>query len=153
MILQLKRLRQEPGGRIEIRYQIGAETLSQWTALAFGTPIAVEGFAANTAGVITVHYTAETTLRQCCDRCLEEFERVYRFSFSHTVPEPGQADAGQDDAIEADGDRLDLDEVICSDVLLELPAKTLCKEDCLGLCSGCGENLNLGACRCKTANN
>ena len=35
------------------------------------------------------------------------------------------------------------------DILLELPTKFLCKPDCKGLCSQCGQNLNLGDCGCN----
>jgi uncharacterized protein len=33
--------------------------------------------------------------------------------------------------------------------ILNMPSKTLCREDCRGLCSGCGVNLNYEKCRCK----
>ena len=45
---------------------------------------------------------------------------------------------------------MDLDELIRTDILLELPTKFLCKEDCKGLCPTCGKNLNEGACNCQT---
>ena len=44
---------------------------------------------------------------------------------------------------------LDLTEVLRQDVLLELPAHVLCKEDCRGLCPECGTNLNEASCDCK----
>ncbi|MGB9809870.1 MAG: YceD family protein, partial [Caldanaerobacter sp.] len=34
-------------------------------------------------------------------------------------------------------------------VILSLPMKFLCKEDCKGLCPICGTNLNYGSCSCK----
>jgi uncharacterized protein len=39
--------------------------------------------------------------------------------------------------------------VLREQVLLSLPARTLCKPDCKGLCPRCGENRNSGACRCE----
>ena len=53
--------------------------------------------------------------------------------------------------IQVDDYKLDLDELIRTDILLELPTKFLCKEDCKGLCPTCGKNLNEGACDCQTA--
>lgn len=44
---------------------------------------------------------------------------------------------------------LDLAEVLRQDVLLELPMHVLCREDCRGLCSECGTNLNEASCDCK----
>jgi len=31
---------------------------------------------------------------------------------------------------------------------LSIPMKLLCREDCQGICPGCGANLNQEACRC-----
>ncbi|MCS6843412.1 MAG: DUF177 domain-containing protein [Caldilineales bacterium] len=46
---------------------------------------------------------------------------------------------------------LDLHEVLRQEVLLEIPMQPLCRPDCAGLCPSCGEDLNLGACQCATA--
>jgi len=43
---------------------------------------------------------------------------------------------------------LDLTEAIRQYALMVIPMKPLCREDCAGLCSKCGHNLNLGACNC-----
>ncbi len=47
------------------------------------------------------------------------------------------------------GDSLLLEDVLREQVLLSLPARTLCKEDCKGLCPHCGKNRNLEACSCE----
>ena len=47
-----------------------------------------------------------------------------------------------------EGDRLDLGEVIREQVLLGLPLKPLCREDCQGLCPRCGKNRNADPCGC-----
>ena len=36
-----------------------------------------------------------------------------------------------------------------TDLLLALPTKHLCREDCRGLCPHCGKNLNEGLCGCR----
>ena len=46
-------------------------------------------------------------------------------------------------------DSLSLEDVLREQVLLSLPAKTLCKPDCKGLCPRCGENRNSQACHCE----
>ena len=43
---------------------------------------------------------------------------------------------------------LDLTEAIRQYMLLAIPMKPLCGEDCAGLCPGCGHNLNQGLCNC-----
>ena len=44
---------------------------------------------------------------------------------------------------------LDLSEVLRQDVLVAIPLHVVCREDCRGLCSTCGKNLNEGDCDCK----
>ena len=44
---------------------------------------------------------------------------------------------------------LDLDELVAMDILLELPTRFLCREDCKGLCPKCGTNLNESTCNCS----
>ena len=57
-------------------------------------------------------------------------------------------DDGNDDYIETPDFKLELDDIVISDILLSLPQKNLCKGDCKGLCQICGKNLNEGDCSC-----
>ena len=47
-----------------------------------------------------------------------------------------------------EGLRLNLDELVHADVVLEFPSKFLCKDDCKGICQKCGINLNHEQCCC-----
>lgn len=49
---------------------------------------------------------------------------------------------------DVESDCIDLTDMIREDILLALPLRSICKEDCAGLCSQCGKNLNLGECDC-----
>ena len=91
-----------------------------------------------------------------CARCLEpvvagrseDFDLLYR---------PQGADAGREElsvtAAEAEvsyyqGEGLLLEDVLREQVLLALPLKAMCREDCKGLCPHCGKNLNAEQCAC-----
>lgn len=94
-----------------------------------------------------------------CARCVEpvplalagEFDLLFR-------PEEADAIAGEH-AITPDETEigyyqesgLSLEDVVREQVLLSLPGRTLCKEDCKGLCPRCGQNLNLATCSCDAA--
>ena len=97
-----------------------------------------------------------TGLELQCARCLEpvpqevarEFELLYR---------PLGADAGRDELSVTDaeaeigyyqGDGVLLEDVLREQVLLALPLKITCREDCKGLCPHCGKNLNQEQCSC-----
>jgi uncharacterized protein len=92
-----------------------------------------------------------------CARCLDpvpqkvhrEFDLLYR---------PLGADAGRDElsvtVAEAEigyyqGDGILLEDVLREQVLLALPLKVTCREDCKGLCPYCGKNLNQEQCSCS----
>ena len=97
-----------------------------------------------------------TNLEISCARCLEpvpqevnrDFELLYR---------PLGADAGRDELSVTDaeaeigyyqGEGLLLEDVLREQVLLALPLKVTCREDCKGLCPQCGANLNREQCSC-----
>lgn len=48
-----------------------------------------------------------------------------------------------------DGYNLDVDQLVHDEALLVWPESVLCREDCKGLCSTCGQNLNDGSCDCE----
>ena len=92
-----------------------------------------------------------------CARCLDpvpqrvdrEFELLYR---------PLGVDAGRDELSVTDaeaeigyyqGEGILLEDVLREQVLLALPLKITCREDCKGLCPQCGKNLNLELCSCE----
>jgi uncharacterized protein len=99
------------------------------------------------------------TLESNCARCLEpltqnvnrEFDLLYR---------PQGADAGRDEMSVTDaeaeisyyeGEGILLDDVIREQILLAVPIKVTCSEDCKGLCPHCGKNLNQETCSCAVA--
>jgi uncharacterized protein len=104
--------------------------------------------------VVTGHFGA--TARLQCSRCLEPLtSRIAPEVDLHLLPAPTarqeQVELGPDD-LELDfyqGDVLDVAGLLRSETDLALPMKPLCRPDCRGLCSGCGANRNVTACRCE----
>ena len=47
-----------------------------------------------------------------------------------------------------DGDAIDVDEIVKEQVLLAVPTRMLCREDCKGICPECGTDRNTGDCNC-----
>lgn len=82
-----------------------------------------------------------------CDRCLDLYSEKYHALFDHTlVTSLNHED--NDELILVDDYKIDLDELILSDILLSMPMKNLCNQNCKGLCGKCGKNLNEGDCGC-----
>ena len=96
------------------------------------------------------------SLEVTCARCLEPVVQDVACNFD-LLYRPQGADAGQEEisvtAAEAEisyyrGEGLLLEDVLREQVLLALPLKTICREDCKGLCPHCGRNLNTEQCSC-----
>lgn len=110
------------------------------------------------ASTIVVSGRVDVVARRNCDRCLVAFPEDVSIDIREVYqladrPMPG-ADPDDDDEVhfvDRRVTRLDLAPVIRQRVLLDLPMKALCREDCRGLCPVCGANLNEGTCGCDAA--
>ncbi|MDO5334855.1 MAG: DUF177 domain-containing protein [Coriobacteriia bacterium] len=88
-----------------------------------------------------------------CVRCLEEapvaVEGDIEGYFVLPGHEPDEQDEDAEDYELFPADRtIDLEPLLLTAVSLSLPFNPVCSDDCKGLCSKCGENLNEGPCSC-----
>lgn len=99
------------------------------------------------------------TVEVACARCLEPITREVSRKFD-LLYRPQGADAGREElsvtAAEAEigyyeGEGLLLEDVLREQVMLALPLRAVCRDDCKGLCPQCGQNLNQGQCSCAEA--
>lgn len=147
MKVQLKELFDIVGEVKNIDYSIDLSELEEYSSYSFAAPIAVKGKIENRAGVVTLYASADFSMNLVCDRCLKEFCREFSYDFEYTLVR--STNTGTDEYVVCAENVLDLDELIISDLLLQLPTKTLCKDDCKGLCFVCGQDLNEGSCECS----
>ena len=115
----------------------------------FLEPVKVRAVFHSFAGSVDLGAHLHYTVTMPCDRCNEETVQEKIVRFSHTLVRELNEEEDDDDYILVPGERLDLDELLTEDVLLEMPSKFLCSPDCRGLCPSCGFNLNLGDCSCE----
>jgi uncharacterized protein len=95
----------------------------------------------NAAGVLVVRGGVETTLGLRCHRCLTEWDEDVAVQIAEAM---GFEEDEEADVYVLDGDVADLEPVLRDAVLLEVPLRPVCREDCLGLCATCGADLNGG---------
>ncbi len=144
MKINLKQLFSIVGESRDIAYTISTDELSDIRGRSFASPVEVKGRIYNRAGVVYLEYSVDMTLLITCDRCLKELERAYHYDFDHIVVPSANRD--NDEYIVADGESIELNEIAVTDLLLQLPTKNLCKDDCKGLCMICGCDLNESTC-------
>ena len=136
MLLELRKLMTRPGETLPF------ETSVDLSDMAFG--------GSNTADVLELSGEVWTTLHGVCDRCACAFDRQVRYPMHAVLTNEPESDDFEDPWVfELTDDCADLDDIVTTTFVLNMDSKLLCSEDCKGLCSRCGANLNLGPCSCK----
>ena len=94
-----------------------------------------------------------------CDRCLQSVDLPVETSFDVSyVPaadytsEAEAAELQEEDLSLSvfDGETIDVDDLVREQVLLALPTRALCREECKGLCPVCGADKNNDSCACES---
>jgi uncharacterized protein len=93
---------------------------------------------------VTVTGTFEGATPVECARCLEPL--LHPVSVRFTEYYSRQPEEG---TYLFSGEEIDLTQMLGDNVVLSLPMRFLCRQDCKGLCPVCGQDLNKGACGCK----
>jgi len=100
------------------------------------------------------------TAHLVCSRCLVDYRypihHKFTLRFSKQIPTDIHADADGQIELTADqigliyfeGEEIDFYEPVQEQIVLALPIKPLCREDCKGLCPRCGADLNEQPCNC-----
>ena len=85
-----------------------------------------------------------------CDRCLEEVEVELNIKTSKET-DLDDRNVDEDEKEEyLSGTSFDVEKFVYGEILVNLPMKTVCSDDCKGFCNRCGTNLNHGECGCDT---
>ena len=98
----------------------------------------------------------QTSVELRCDRCLAPAPVPVNVEFAALFGQAAEASAeakelqGEDlDFSVYEGDAIDLDEIVREQILLALPTRQLCREECKGLCQTCRADLNTQTCECQ----
>ena len=127
----------------------------------FSQPISFELRLQKSGQLIEVDGRLSTSVDLSCGRCLQSYEKRLRGDFAFTFTPYVPDEASSEDAeveVELDTDELGLvyykDETLDlltplqDQLVMALPISPVCQDDCQGLCSECGCNLNTDSCDC-----
>lgn len=119
-------------------------------------PLQVEAVAELAGPEIRVRGSLRTRLSACCDRCLASFDFPVERAFE-LFYRPMESIAGEEE-IEVpkdelgvgffSGEGIELDEMVTEQVILSVPMKKVCRDECRGLCPVCGVDRNREQCQC-----
>jgi len=125
--------------------------------VSLAAPASVTGTVRRSGNEVFVNGHLETRAHVECDRCLKPVELPVSTEFAlEYVPgadyESSSVAALSEEQMSVsvfDGEAIDVDEIAKEQILLAVPARTLCREDCKGICAECGIDLNTGQCNCS----
>jgi uncharacterized protein len=126
--------------------------------LQFGKPVSVTVRLRRALETYRISGTARTEATGECCRCLAGAVAEVSTDL-HLLLQRKQASEDELEAAEEEveveivppGTRLlDLTELIHDALLLDVPLRVYCQDDCQGLCVQCGQNLNQSPCSCST---
>ncbi|MGI9951097.1 DUF177 domain-containing protein [Moorellaceae bacterium AZ2] len=156
MQIEVGELKLKRGNHLEFDLQ---ETWSQLNvggeSIRLTEPVRVVGEITNTGKFLYLKGKAYTTVQLRCCRCLEPYtwpvqvpleEEYCTPSVFTSLPEDDQT---KDEVRVYEGDSIDIAPAVEQALILTLPMKWLCSEECLGLCPVCGQNLNIRDCHCR----
>jgi uncharacterized protein len=175
MLVKIEQIRDEG---LQVKEQMNLELLGaalEGSGFRATEPLAVSASLRKVSGGVLLEGKFTSRVVAECKRCLTEAKLELPVSFTlNLVPESlargedvldeeeleekdrGHGENGGsfllDDADEEvfDGKVIDLEPIVREQVLLALPMSAVCREDCRGLCTKCGQNLNEKECGCDT---
>ncbi len=148
MRLDVKGIINTPGDGIEFKEELDLSDVDFGGVRPAVRPVSVVGTVRNIAGMLRLTADIDTELSCVCDRCGTPFDRNFHISLERMLASELE-DEENDEILLLDDGAFELDELVREALILNMDTKTLCREDCKGLCSGCGANLNVEECRCK----
>ena len=163
MQIELKDLEQHP---VEFDREFAPESIELARDLRLAAPVKAKGRAelieenhGNKKIVRDIRVTGEfhTTVLSACDRCLTdvtrdvgaEFDVLNRPQSENTGADEHELKEGETEIGFYQGEAITLEDVLKEQILLAVPLKSLCREDCKGLCPQCGRNRNNEECQCE----
>jgi uncharacterized protein len=151
-----------PPEGLEVKLELGENWFSRWREedpkLEF-TDAAVDGSVRleKHGRDILVRGRLQGRLHLACSRCLEEFDAPVEGDFDLLLvpgPQPVRGEGEELSVSDLDldyytGEVVELEAILREQIILMVPLKPLCTEDCKGICPRCGAVLNQEACTCK----
>ena len=147
MRLDLRKIIDNPGSSVPFECELSTELLDFPSVRAYKKKPFAKGRVFNEAGILQLQGEINAEMTCICDRCGCDFDMNKVTVLNATIVEEDEGENPENFVL--DGDEIDLDEVLSTCFILDMDTKFLCKEDCKGLCSKCGKNLNLGPCGCQ----
>ena len=149
MTLDLRRIFAEDNSRLDTAGSLDMSDVDVAAGYPLKKPVQYRILIQNTASVVSFELNIEFEYSAPCDRCGVAASNKHTVTILKSLATSLERQES-DTIIVVPDMQLEVDELVYTEVVLNLPSKHLCKEDCKGLCFKCGKNLNEGPCGCET---
>ncbi len=114
------------------------------------SPVVYNGSIYKIDGYYEINLNVIFEYKTRCARCLKETVKKLETSFDGKLIEEGSNEEVLEDEniVYYKEDNLDIDKYVLMELSSSLPMKTLCSDECKGICPSCGTDLNKNECDC-----
>lgn len=151
MMLDLRRIFANIGASLDIEGSLDMSNVDFSGGFPLKKPIRYHGVVFNESSVVTLKLDIDFEFSAPCDRCGTLASECHTVTIDKSLATALERQES-DTIIVVPDMQLEVDELVYSEVILNLPSKHLCRENCKGLCIKCGKNLNEGECDCDLSN-
>ncbi len=147
MRLRLDRLFENPGASLPVEESF-APDWDDLSPFSLTEPISLVGRVENKAGVVTARLQLSSNMTALCDRCLESVSIPVSLQVETTLVRSLANEDEEEHFLVLPDACLDTQDLARNELILNLPTRVLCSEECRGLCPACGCNRNQTECGC-----
>ena len=147
MIIDLKSVFTGKNPSLRLDYLLDLSDFEYAGQFPLKKPVSLTVEITNKASLVRLLAHIEFVFDSPCDRCGKPTARKHVVTVDKSLATAIEGD-DSDTILLVPDMKLDLDDFIYTETVVNLPMKHLCKADCKGVCSKCGRNLNDGKCDC-----
>jgi uncharacterized protein len=148
MKIDISSLLKADNASLDVEFNETLEELNEATdGFEFNDAVNFIGTLAKIGGIIKLQGKLKTTYAVKCYRCLKDISGNLDINVKENfVNSENNSDS---EIYTYVGNNLEINTALRDNIILNLPMKQVCSEDCKGLCPNCGTDLNVGTCECK----
>ena len=148
MTLDLRRIFATDNSVLDIDGYLDMSDVDVASGFPLKKPVHYHGQIRNNASVVSLELFIDFEYSAPCDRCGNLTVQCHGVTVDKSLATSLERQES-DTIITVPDMRLEVDELVYTEVILNLPSKHLCSDTCKGLCCKCGKNLNAGDCGCQ----
>ncbi len=153
MTIDVSTILKEIGGKIELDGEVYlSDTDFLGELYHFNGPLKIAGYISNTGQCLIMRAECTGYVNTQCARCMKDIKIPVDFEIDESLAQDDGKESYDEDVILFEDTDIYIDDIVADNFLMNIEGKYLCSEDCKGLCTQCGADLNDGGCGCNSEN-